>query len=706
MRIALIVHGLPPQERTGVETHVEALAGALARSGCEVRVLAARKTGRLPHLAERRELRGGFAIDWLELGHSPRDVLEEADPPGVAAAVGEWLERERPDLLHVQHVRGLGWGLLEVVRARGLPLVFTAHDYYAVCHRVTLLRPDLTRCTTVGDAQLCARCDRAVAQLHAWGGLGDWHMGVLPEQLGDAARLELARALEATEDDEAARTAQELRARADALRGRALAAADLVLAPTQRVAAALLAGGLDPRRVRLHACGIATGELRGSSAQSRAPHEALRVGFVGGLAKHKGAHVLVEACRDLPGVELHLHGDSSDRPYVERLRARCAETGATWHGAFAAGELPEVLAGLDLLCVPSLWEENAPFVIREAFAAGRPVLASDLGALPESVRDGVDGRLVAPGDVAAWRAAIGDLARDRNALRALAARVRPPRELDEQVGELLGIYTALLAAKPQREPALPAHLLEFEQRRQALAREPFETLHARVRAGVTRLREGLGLPAASGAEPDSALLRARELLRDRRREAAWLRSAAADDRTARTHLAAEAAWLRGLLGERERELAWRGSGADDLRGELERVRAALSAESAWLSERVSALSSERDWLRSSQVELERERADHSALAQHERWLRAEAERWITLLGAREALPAGDTAELARALDDARLRAAELLAELAWRRAEMERALGEGGALVRACLAPSSLGKRMEAWRAAQGGPLP
>src|SRR5687767_12648328 len=118
MRVALVVHGLPPGERTGVETHVDALAAALAAAGCDVRVLAARRRGDLPHLARRSERRGRVEITWLELREPPRDVAEEAEPPGVAEAVGEWLDLEAPELVHVHHSRGLGWGVLDAVRAR------------------------------------------------------------------------------------------------------------------------------------------------------------------------------------------------------------------------------------------------------------------------------------------------------------------------------------------------------------------------------------------------------------------------------------------------------------------------------------------------------------------------------------------------------------------------------------------------------------
>ena len=67
-------------------------------------------------------------------------------------------------------------------------------------------------------------------------------------------------------------------------------------------------------------------------------------------------------------------------------------------GAIPLDAIPETLVSFDLLVVPSIWEENSPLVIREAFAAGVPVVASRIGGIPEMVADGVGGLLFEPGD--------------------------------------------------------------------------------------------------------------------------------------------------------------------------------------------------------------------------------------------------------------------------------------------------------------------
>ena len=79
------------------------------------------------------------------------------------------------------------------------------------------------------------------------------------------------------------------------------------------------------------------------------------------------------------------------------------------------GSIQEVLAGFDVLVVPSTWYENSPLTIHEARQCGVPVIASRLGGMEELVHDGVDGALFAPGDSV-------DLAR---VIRSLAAPFQP-----------------------------------------------------------------------------------------------------------------------------------------------------------------------------------------------------------------------------------------------------------------------------------------
>jgi glycosyltransferase involved in cell wall biosynthesis len=105
--------------------------------------------------------------------------------------------------------------------------------------------------------------------------------------------------------------------------------------------------------------------------------------------------------------------------------------------------VPKVLAGLDLLCCPSLVAEGGPTVAIEAHAVGTPVIGTRIGGLAELVTDGVNGRLVAPGD---WRA-LADALRavlldPHGTIDAWRSALPPARTFDAVTRDYLAMYTA------------------------------------------------------------------------------------------------------------------------------------------------------------------------------------------------------------------------------------------------------------------------
>ena len=77
----------------------------------------------------------------------------------------------------------------------------------------------------------------------------------------------------------------------------------------------------------------------------------------------------------------------------------------------------------DILCVPSLWFENSPLVIYEAFHCGLPVIASRIGGIPELVQQNVNGRLAGAGNHDEWKSALKDLISNPEQLKSLRAGV-------------------------------------------------------------------------------------------------------------------------------------------------------------------------------------------------------------------------------------------------------------------------------------------
>ena len=108
----------------------------------------------------------------------------------------------------------------------------------------------------------------------------------------------------------------------------------------------------------------------------------------------------------------------STRQGTGRQRDACA-------AATTTSDLPRLMAEVDWVVVPSLWWENSPLVIQEAFLHGRPVICSDIGGMAEKVTDGVNGLHFRAGDRAQPRARDRDGGRRRRACGSSCAPASP-----------------------------------------------------------------------------------------------------------------------------------------------------------------------------------------------------------------------------------------------------------------------------------------
>ena len=158
----------------------------------------------------------------------------------------------------------------------------------------------------------------------------------------------------------------------------------------------------------------------------REPGEPLRIAFVGQAVERKGLPVLLrafEALREHVPVELTIVGASE--PEVAPLLVD--RTGVEILGRVSDDHKHEVLAAADVLAAPSLGGESFGMVLTEGFAAGTPVVASDIAGYRDVVADGVDGLLVPRGDATALAETLRDLALDPARTRVLGTARRVQR---------------------------------------------------------------------------------------------------------------------------------------------------------------------------------------------------------------------------------------------------------------------------------------
>jgi len=179
----------------------------------------------------------------------------------------------------------------------------------------------------------------------------------------------------------------------------------------------------------------------------RTAGEGVRFGFVGTLAELKGVHVLVDAFNTIKdkAATLHIFGATSTFPgYSQALRNSAKMDGVFFHGKFNPSQVAEVFAQFDVLVVPSIWYENSPLVIHEAFMSRTPVIATGMGGMADLVKDDNWGLLFECGDATDLAAKMCQLIDDPTMIKKLAANTPPVKTIEEDVANIVTVYSSLL----------------------------------------------------------------------------------------------------------------------------------------------------------------------------------------------------------------------------------------------------------------------
>ena len=587
-RIALLVHGWPPHNATGVEVHAQALAHAWVAQGATVEVLYAHM---LPGTQEDagaanvhgtvvRTHEGALGVSRLSLRRAAT-ADEALEAPGVETAVAAWLDAVQPTVVWCEHSIHLGLGALKAAAALGVPVIHRAHDHWLVSPQYLSVRPDLQPMVP-NDSGALARID-LLRERHPQlaPGLG----GTIAPELATAEHLQAlstmldgdADALHASGIDGATfRSAVEARRALERRRREAVRGVDLVLAPTHTLAAVLRNAGL-PCPVEVLSCGI---EERGLEAVPAAPTTPLSLGFVGTLAPHKGLDVLLAALEGQSGFALRVFGTTDDPQRLHEVRTRIERVGGELIGAYEPSAIAEAFSRFAVLVMPSRWPEVAPFVLLEARAARRAIVASAVGGVSELVVDGREALLVPPSDALALRAALLRLRDEPDLVTQMASRCVAPASIQHEAGACLELMARMQAERAQASSALtlPATVHAVGARIAKLDSLSHDDLAARAVESLAKARKQLlGTERAPLAIVQTALARVQH---ERARTAELL------------HLLEHStAAVSSELEALRTELAWRASTEAALRAEL----AAVHAEARWRAETAQhALQAERE----------------------------------------------------------------------------------------------------------------
>ena len=444
MRISQVVNGLPPAYLGGTEAYADTLAKELVRQGHAVSVFSRCENRRQPEYE--LETTTVENVEVTRVNNTRRESTTFADSyqnATIAARFGEFLDRFRPDVVHFQHLVYLSTTCVREAVRRQIPVVMTLHDYWLICQRGRFLKPDLSVCPGQSDAG-CAQCfshllDTKMSAIHRW----------LKPLLGPRPwlreRLRRWYGKHAVSRPASLAARQQIQARMAHIR-ELCESVSLFLAPSRFLREQFVAFGIPEENILFHECGLQTEYIQ--PVAKTAGSRPLIFGYIGVVDPVKGVHLLVEAFQTLPHAELRIYGgEASYVPYPDEKRFR-SQLANSPHircmGRYEQRELSRILAEVDVVIVPSIWYENAPLVIREAFLAQKPVITADFGGMREWVTDGVNGLLFQPRSIDDLRRQIARFMTEPDLVKQLSHTFPVVRSITEDARLLVQHYRRLV----------------------------------------------------------------------------------------------------------------------------------------------------------------------------------------------------------------------------------------------------------------------
>lgn len=360
MKIFYLVHQFFPEFTTGTEKFVLNSALMAQKLGNRVKVITYSfyeddYYDRKDHgILSKEFVYEGIPVLAIKYTNAPTDLNQSLHNNKLNTFANEILTKETPDVIHVGHSMRIH-EFIWVAKELQIPYLITLTDFFLLCPRINLSPNSYSLCSGPHQGKMCkALCS-------------DLDNEYLVNRLSDSKRLLL-----------------------NSIR---------VVAPSHFVAR-IFNQELKSLQVDVVNHGIDFGHIK-QNTRVNDPKDEIVFGYAGNIIFHKGVHVLVEAfCAiDNENIRLMIFG-SGQEAYIESLQNIIEnDQRVEFKGSYDASELGDVFSSIDVLVTPSLCYETYSMVLHEALASNVPVIASDLGAMREEIKNDLNGFVFRAGDV-------------------------------------------------------------------------------------------------------------------------------------------------------------------------------------------------------------------------------------------------------------------------------------------------------------------
>ncbi len=438
MKVIQVLSKFLPQQIAGTEVYTLALCKQLQQKGIEVKVV-------IPNYGE--EVASDYEYDGLPVHqYAEPSVVSRQLIMGLKAPEGlqyftKLIRDELPDIIHFHELAGSnGITLYHVKEAQqlGIKVLITFHLSTYSCMTGSLLQNGISNCDGKIELKKCTECYLSSKKL---------------EQpiLSIITKLSLLLSLLRINPIKlSSRFATALGSTFLVKRQRQnlfnlVNYCDRVVVLNNWYKKILISNGISANKISLISQGL---PIKTTLIKGVKPYcSKIKFIFVGRISHFKGIHLLIDAFMQLDSTkaELHIYGQTDDLIYLNDLKEKTnLFQNIKWNGKLSQSDVVSTMYHFDALCLCSTITEMSPLVIQEAYAAGIPVIASNVYGNAEQINHGINGLLFNINDSADLLIQLNRCLYEKDLLPSLVKNITSPKSFDKVGEEYMELYKLML----------------------------------------------------------------------------------------------------------------------------------------------------------------------------------------------------------------------------------------------------------------------
>lgn len=335
----------------------------------------------------------------------------------------EILEKIKPDIVHFHLLLDFSMEFISIAKKFGSKVVITIHDYWFICPKIQLIDSNNQVCNDFKNGEKCYNCIMS-------------SYGKEEEGFRKIAKKTYKKIVSKNKREHFLSRFKKSK--------KVLAEADLVIGVSNFVSKMIKEFSADTNIKTLHIGTItAEDDFYKVDNDSNDLLNEISFAFLGNFNYFKGAEVILNALEDLgeknEKMKFSIYGRVSKEYYDKVINHNFIK----YKGEYNYSNLPDIMNNIDVLVVPPIWYDNAPQVVMEALAANIPVIGSDIGGIPDFVKDGVNGYLFKAGNYHELSNIINKILSSPDEIKSLRSGSSYVKKLSTHIEEMEAMYIDL-----------------------------------------------------------------------------------------------------------------------------------------------------------------------------------------------------------------------------------------------------------------------